>query len=268
PGIALAIADRVDNLVGGFASGLQPTGTRDPFGLRRSAFGLLRIVAERAPALDLGSILDASLRLYPKELQDSAALPAAREFLWERLDSLLQEAGHKADVIRAVLAVAPLAPEEVFARAAALSAFRSRPEAAALAAAHKRIANILRHADQTGETAGAASGDEGDDAATRREGRSIPELRTHTTQAAERELREALKAAREGLRPTLSRQDFAGSLEILASLRPSVDRFFDEVLVMDPEPARRAQLLALLRELRAQFLEVADIGLLQESDPA
>jgi glycyl-tRNA synthetase beta chain len=239
-GAALALADRLDSLVGGFAGGREPTGAKDPFGLRRAAFGLLRIAAERAPNLDLTPWLDAAAALYPDSLAADTAIAALDEFLRERLRSMLLEAGHAPDVTQAVLAVAPLKPAEVLARAAAVSAFRARPEAEALASANKRIANILR---QAGEVPRAGDGAD-----------APPQ---------EAALCQALRDAAPKLASALAARDFNSALAILAGLREPVDEFFDKVLVMDSDPAIRAQRLRLLSELRAAFLKVADIGELQ-----
>ncbi|MGH8427471.1 MAG: glycine--tRNA ligase subunit beta [Gammaproteobacteria bacterium] len=246
-GTAVALADRLDTLVGGFAAGLQPTGTKDPFGLRRAAFGLLRIAAERAPGLNLEPLLETAANLYTEKLDVVQTLPAVKDFLHERLRSLILEQARGTDVARAVLAGAPLVPGEVMARAAALTKFRLRPEAAALAAANKRIANILR---QAGETT--------NDRATTA---AQPE-------PAEAALSGALDATCVTLGLALKRRDFTGAFEALAGLREPVDRFFEEVLVMDPDPALRARRLGLLKRLRAAFLEIADIGELQGTGEA
>jgi len=237
-GTALALADRLDTLVGCFAAGLGPTGAKDPFGLRRAAFGVLRIAAETPNNLELEPLLEAAATGYGAEPGAAKALPAVSDFLRERLRSMLAEQGRRADVAQAVLAVARLSPREVLARAEALAAFRKRPEAEALAAANKRIANILRQAGGVPE--GAAGEPEGPEA----------------------ELARAVAAAAARV-DDLEADDFRGTLEILAGLREPVDRFFDEVLVMDPDAAVRARRLALLASVRDAFLRVADIGELQ-----
>jgi len=239
-GTALAIADRLDTLVGCFAAGLEPTGAKDPFGLRRAAFGVLRIAAETPAGLDLGPLMQAAADGYRDGPDAVRTLPALTDFLRERLRSLLLDGGRSADVVQAVLAVAPLAPREVLARAEALSGFRKRPEAGALAAANKRIANILRQAGETADSVQPAGAAEG----------------------AEATLEKALATARTRM-DTLAADDFGGALEVLAELRDPVDRFFDEVLVMDPDPAVKARRLTLLASLRKAFLEIADVGELQ-----
>jgi glycyl-tRNA synthetase beta chain len=243
-GAALALADRLDTLVGGFAAGLAPSGTKDPFGLRRAAFGALRIAAGWAPKLDLAPLLDVAASGYPDELRASDALPTVGEFLRERLRSLIFDQGERADVAQAVLVVAPLAPGEVLLRAQALSAFRNSKHAPALAAANKRIANLLRQAESTPATAS-------------------PAPPTPSDAGAETALAMALENTLPGLDSALTEHDFSRALTLLANLRVPVDRFFDEVLVMDPDPALRGRRLSLLARLRAAFLRVADIGELQ-----
>lgn len=242
-GAALALADRLDTLVGGFAAGLAPSGTKDPFGLRRAAFGALRIVNEWAPRLDLEPVLEFAARLYPAELEAPDVLPDALSFLRERLRSMILEQGERPDIAQAVLAVAPLAPGIVLARASALHLFGEGPHATSLAAANKRIANLLRQADarELASVSTAANGAED----------------------AERALSAALEQRLPVLDAALKQLDYARGLEALAELREPVDQFFDEVLVMDPDPRIRARRLGLLARLRNAFLRIADIGELQ-----
>lgn len=247
-GAALALADRLDTLVGGFAAGLAPNGTKDPFGLRRAAFGALRITAEWAPKLDLAPLLVTAAAGYPDDLRTPEALPAVNEFLRERLRSLILEQGEHADIAQAVLAVAPLAPGEVLLRAQALNAFRGGEHAAALTAANKRIANLLRQADAPPE-----------DGTTR-----IPSIPADA--GAETMLDKALGKALPELDAALLEHDFSRALTVLAQLRDPVDLFFDEVMVMDPDATLRERRLALLSRLREAFLRVADIGELQPAE--
>lgn len=241
-GAVLAMADRLDTLVGGFASGRQPTGAKDAFGLRRAAFGLLKISTHSAPELELDDWLGQAAAGYPDELDAAASLPALHEFLRERLRSMLLDAGHATDTVLAVLAVVRLKPSEAFARAQAVEAFRGRAEAEALVTANKRIANILR---QAGERPIAAS---------------TPQ---HEGPPAQTELARALTATHDKLEAALAAGNFDAALLALSRLRAPVDHFFDDVLVMDPDPDVRARRLALLSELRSAFLKVADIGELQ-----
>lgn len=244
-GAALALADRIDTLVGGFAAGLAPSGTKDPFGLRRAAFGALRILSEHAPQLDLEPVLQFAARLYPAELEAPDAIPDTVSFLRDRLRSLILEQGERPDIAQAVLAVAPLAPGIALARARALRLFGEGPHAASLAAANKRIANLLRQASNEDLESQASAGGGNEDA--------------------EGALSEALEQRLPVLGAALEAQDYARALETLAQLREPVDRFFDEVLVMDPDPRIRARRLNLLARLRNAFLRIADIGELQVS---
>lgn len=242
-GAALALADRLDTLVGGFAAGLAPSGTKDPFGLRRAAFGALRIVNEWAPQLDLEPAVRYAAQLYAADLEAPRAVPDVLSFLRDRLRSLILEQGERPDIAQAVLAVAPLAPGIVLARAQALRIFGEGPHAGALAAANKRIANLLRQAS--------------DAELDSRTGEGI------AVDEAELALSEALKQGLPVLDAALEERDYARGLEALAELREPVDRFFDEVLVMDPDPQIRARRLNLLGRLRNAFLRIADIGELQ-----
>lgn len=243
-GAAVALADRLDTLVGGFAADMVPSGTKDPFGLRRAAFGVLRIAAARSPRLNLETLLGVAADGYPAGRGARAAIPGVIEFLRERLRSQILEQGGRPDVAQAVLAVAPLAPGDVLERARALEAFRHGDHAAALAAANKRIANLLRQAEAATE-AGEGADPTPDDA------------------GAETDLARALDGALPEFDAALAEYDFARALTVLAGLRIPVDRFFDEILVMDPDPRLRARRLGLLARLRETFLRVADIGELQ-----
>lgn len=242
-GATLALADRIDTLVGGFAAGLAPSGTKDPFGLRRAAFGALRIVNEWAPRLDLEPVVRYAAQLYAAELEAPRAIPDVLSFLRDRLRSLILEQGERPDIAQAVLAVAPLAPGIVLARAHALRLFGEGPHAGALAAANKRIANLLRQASS--------------------EEQETPATDELATDGAEAALYAALEQRLPVLEAALKAHDYARGLQALAELRAPVDRFFDEVLVMDPEPRVRARRLNLLGRLRDAFLRIADIGELQ-----
>lgn len=240
---ALGLADRLDTLVGGFAVGLAPTGTKDAFGLRRAGFGALRIAEAWAPGLDLEPLLGYAASLYPSEIKADTQVAEVAAFLRERLRSQILEAGERADVAQAVLNVAPLAPGLVLARTRALESFRRGEHAEALAAANKRIANLLRQAGE--ETISAGS--------------SVPA----GAEPAEAGLDATLESRLPEFEAALAAGDHTRALEVLATLREPVDRFFEEVLVMDPDAVKRARRLALLRRLRNTFLRVADIGELQ-----
>lgn len=250
PGRALALADRLDALAGAFALGRRPSGNRDPFGLRRAAVGILRILIEGGIDLELPAILEEAVRLQPVAGTEAAALAAdIYEFLLDRLRAWYLEGlapGFDGGTVtveefEAVRARQPASPLDFHQRMLAVHAFVSLPEAAALAAANKRIANILRSAENV-------SADTVD--AKRLE------------EAAEKALYGAMLAAEEDHRAAVARRDYVTVLRGLSALRAPVDAFFDSVLVMSEEPALRRNRLALLARLRDMFLDVADASLL------
>jgi glycyl-tRNA synthetase beta chain len=244
-GITLALADKLDTLAGIFALGQKPSGTKDPFGLRRAAIGCLRIVLEKRLDLDLRPFLAAALAAQPVASPTAAADLLA--FMMERLRAWYlgegqQSAGATAfstELFDAVQAVQPSAPLDFDARLRALAAFQQRPEAASLAAANKRIANILRKSE------GAAPG--AVDAAV-------------LAAPAEKALHAALTALADEVHRAVAARDYDGALARLAALRPAIDAFFEDVMVNDPDPALRANRLALVAAIRALFGGVADLS--------
>ncbi|MCA1798440.1 MAG: glycine--tRNA ligase subunit beta [Xanthomonadaceae bacterium] len=240
-GRALALADRLDTLVVVFAAAGKPSGDKDPFALRRTALGLLRIVVEGGLPLNLHELLTEAAEALPSALRDKLLVEDVYAFTLERLRGYLADDGIPADTFDAVSAVQPTRPADFVARARAVEAFRDLPEADALAAANKRIANILKQSD-------AASGAV-DDALL--------------TEAAEKALWKALAAREKKARPLLVAGRYSEALRELAALREPVDAFFDAVMVMADDTAVRANRLALLAAMLALFREVADIGRLQ-----
>ncbi|HEY3808751.1 MAG TPA: glycine--tRNA ligase subunit beta [Steroidobacteraceae bacterium] len=245
-GDAVALADKLDTLAGIFATGQKPSGTRDPFGLRRAAIGLLRIVLEHRHELNLVELIDRALRLQPNVSSDGQASAVAAElydFVLERgRAQYLERAADNhvtTEMFDAVLAGRPASLLDLDARLRALPAFVERPEGASLAAANKRIANILRKSE------------------------SAPSINLRVDllhAAAERELHAALLALRNPVAAAVDARDYARALDLLAGLRPKVDAFFDQVLVNDPDPALRDNRLALLLDLRATFGSIADLS--------
>jgi glycyl-tRNA synthetase beta chain len=253
-GTALAVADKLDTLVGIFAIGQKPSGTRDPFGLRRAALGVLRILIERRLDLDLVAFVEIALA---QVTADMAAVAAAAgkaprapatdvgaevyDYMMERLRAYYLEAGAgvTTEMFDAVLARRPASPLDFDARLKALAAFLTLPDAASLAAANKRTANILRKA------------------ADALAPRVDPALLHH---AAELELARALESLREDVERLLAERRYEAALRRLATLRPQVDAFFDGVMVMAEDPALRANRLALLAALQRLFLETADLS--------
>jgi glycyl-tRNA synthetase beta chain len=235
---AVALADRLDALTGFFGIGQVPTGDKDPFGLRRAALGVLRILAEKMLPLDLAELMgDAAGGFAPGVLQEGHGT-ALHDFLLERLRGYLREAGYAHEQVDAVLAQRPTRIDLVPPRLAAVKEFVAMPEAAALAAANKRIVNILKKTRESfGET----------DVALLQED-------------AERALFRQLNDLEPQVRSLVGNEDYTGALKALAQLRAAVDSFFDSVMVMVDEPLTRANRLALLDRLARLMNQVADIS--------
>jgi len=251
-GDAVALGDKLDTLAGIFASGQKPSGNSDPFGLRRAAIGVLRIVLEHRLDLNLIELIDRAVRLQPIagiESQAAGVGASIYGFVMERARAQYLERaadhGISTEMFDAVLATRPASLLDLDARLRALVDFVARPEAASLAAANKRIANILRKS--AGATATVAESAPAVDDALLRED-------------AERGLHQALLALREKVVAAVTARDYARALNLLAGLSPAVDAFFDRVLVNDPDAALRNNRLALLAELRALFCGIADLS--------
>ena len=245
PCTAVALADRLDTLAAICAIGQKPTGAKDPFGLRRAAIGVLRIVLEKRLELDLAALIDAAVAAQPvPEASGSGAATAAElyGYVLERLRAHYLEnasAGVSVEMFEAVLATRPTSPLDFDARLRALVAFLKGSDAAALTAANKRSANILKKSE-SGPL------------------RSVdPAL---LREEAERALHAAVESLRAPCEAALARRDYAAAFELLATLRPKVDAFFDRVLVNDSDAALRANRFALLGGLRALFTRIADLS--------
>ncbi len=243
-GRCVALADKLDSLVGIFGIGSAPTGDRDPFALRRAAIGMLRIVIEADIALDLREAIDFAVATYAgvKLAPDTAEQVYA--FVRERLRGYYLERGTPNDVCAAVFANDPSAPAEVARRLVAVSGFRALPAAQALAAANKRIANILKKLDAPP----AASIDD-----------------ALLADPAERELAAQYASLAPQAEQLFAAREYTRYMELLASLREPVDTFFDGVMVMSDDAALRANRLALLARLHALFTRVADIARLHDA---
>ncbi|MGB5425830.1 MAG: glycine--tRNA ligase subunit beta [Gammaproteobacteria bacterium] len=242
PGQLLAIAERLDTLVGIFAIGQTPTGDKDPFGLRRSALGLLRILIEKQLDLDLRAFIDTAASNFPDDLDAASIGDPLFSFMMDRLRAWYLDAGYDVHVFEAVLARQPRRPLDFDQRMRAVRAFRALPEADNLTAANKRIRNILRKSD----TAIPASYDA-----------------TLLLEPAEKALSVALQDLDGQTRPLFEQRDYTNALCQLAALQAPVDTFFDDVMVMADDVALRDNRLALLQSLSELFLQVADISLLQ-----
>jgi len=241
-GQALALADRLDTLVGIFAIGQRPTGVKDPYALRRAALGALRILIETPLPLNLEELLKLAAEGLEQKIAAQHAATEVLEYALERLSGYYQERGISADVVEAVVARYRAVPSDIDARVRAVHGFRSLPQAVGLAAANKRIRNILR-----------------------RNTEAVPEhpVLHLLTEPSERQLAERLEAMRSAIAPLLRNGDYGGALTALAGLKPTVDAFFEEVMVMAEDSDLRRNRLALLRSLEELFLQVADISLLQ-----
>lgn len=241
-GQLLAIADKIDTLAGVFSIGKKPSGNRDPFGLRRAALGVVRILIERGVDVDLKAMIERAVATQPDSKIEAQELCSdLYAFISDRLRRyfLDRDSGLGVETFEAVMVRQPASLLDFDRRIAAVQTFARLDQAESLAAANKRIANILRKAGDP----------EGLKVAT-----ALFEL------DAEQALHSALENSREKVEPMLEQRRYAEILNELADLREPVDRFFDEVMVMAEDDAVRNNRLAMLGELRALFLDVADIS--------
>jgi glycyl-tRNA synthetase beta chain len=235
-GVVVALADKLETLAGLFSIGQLPTGDRDPFALRRHALGVVRMLMEKDLPLSLDTLIAQALALFPGAAANTASLLSA--FIADRLSGLLREQGYSAQEVDAVIALGPQRLGDIPKRLAAVRAFAALPEAPALAAANKRISNILKKADKAD---------------------------AHVSDALLREPAEqALHAAMKDIAPRAAAQfdagDYTASLQTLAALRAPVDAFFDGVMVNAEEPDLRLNRLGLLATLHQAMNRVADLS--------
>ena len=238
---AVALADKFDTLTGIFGIGQAPKGSADPFALRRAALGALRIIVEKNLPLDLEDLVKKSAALFGDKLTNQNVVADVVDFMLGRFRAWYQDEGIAVDVIQAVLARRPTRPADFDARVRAVSHFRTLDSAEALAAANKRVSNILAKADA-----------------------AIGEINlTACVEPAEKALAEAVLALRTEVQPLIAKGDYTAVLDKLANLRAPVDNFFDNVMVNAEDPALRQNRLAILNTLQDLFLQVADISVLQ-----
>jgi glycyl-tRNA synthetase beta chain len=230
---AVALADKLDAMAGLFSIGQQPTGDKDPFGLRRTALGVVRILVEHKLQLSLKDLIHAAFEPFAERPHTEL-----RDFLFDRFSGYLKEQGYSTLQVEAVLSKMPANLGVVPQQLEAVKAFQAMPEAESLAAANKRVANILKQAEAKGETFEAG------------------ELRDPE----ERTLQAAIRAASEKARPLYDKGDYAGYLKSFSVLKEPVDSFFDKVMVMVEDRKLRSSRLALLRDLREAMNRVADIS--------
>ncbi|WP_180028627.1 glycine--tRNA ligase subunit beta [Acinetobacter sp. YH16032] len=241
-GTTIALADRLDTLTGIFGIGQAPTGSKDPFALRRSAIGILRLVTENELDVSIEQLITLALNAYGDVIKDhDKTLKDAIAFLEGRYRAKYEDQGVAVDVIQAVQALSPKSPLDFDKRVNAVNHFRDLPEAAALAAANKRVANILaKEAAPTGEI-----------------------IESKLVEDAEKALYAEIQNLLPVVQPLLDAKDYTTALSKLAALRAPIDAFFDNVMVMAEDADLKANRLRLLAQLRDLFTEVADISVLQ-----
>ena len=240
-GAAVAVADKIDTLVGIFGIGMLPTGSKDPYALRRAALGALRILIEKGLELDLRDTLEFAVRQYGNKVKAEGLVDQVQEFVFDRLRARYEDEGTETAVYLAVRALQPTSPLDFEQRVQAVQAFRRLPEAEALAAANKRVWNLL----------------------SKYEGKLPSGVEAHYFDSpSEFALYAALQQADKDVRPLAEARDYEAALARLAALRKPVDAFFEAVMVNVEEPAVRANRYAMLAQLRGLFLGVADISAL------
>ncbi|MDR3101264.1 MAG: glycine--tRNA ligase subunit beta [Paraburkholderia sp.] len=238
-GTIVALADKLETLVGIWGIGLAPTGEKDPFALRRHALGVLRILVEKQLPLDLVELLRTTYSQFAGIEAVTESTQAIYEFCMDRLRGMLRERGYAAQEIDAVLAMNPTRLDDIVARLDAVREFAALEEAASLAAANKRISNILKKSEGAGD-AGVQS--------------------TLFVENAEKALFAQLEQVAPRVQTQLAAREYTGALTALAALRETVDTFFNDVMVNAEDPALRANRLALLKALHRQMNSVADIS--------
>ncbi len=241
-GQCLAVSEKIDTLVGIFAIGKAPTGDKDPFGLRRSAIGLLRIIIECELDIDLRHLIREAAKNYPSDIDTTSCINDIYDFLMERLRRYYLDEGVSADTFESVFAINTTKPLDFHLRLKAVTEFRKLMEAESLAAANKRISNILKKSDVTNIT-------KVDDDLLVEE----PEIT----------LAKSLSDYQKRLAPMIEKRDYKSALTELAGLRGNIDNFFDNVMVNCEDESTKMNRLALLDSLGALFLQTADISKLQ-----
>jgi glycyl-tRNA synthetase beta chain len=239
-GVTVALADRLDTLVGIFGIGQIPSGSKDPFALRRASIAVLRMIIERQLDLDLRDCLAMAATEFSDGVIDDAAPEAVFNYMLERLPALYESDAIPIEVFRAVRGSGSSRPQDFDLRVRAVQAFNAQPEALALAAANKRVSNILAKSEAN------------------QDGAEVSDNLLQEPQ--EIALYEAILAAASDNAETLANADYTAALRRLAALRDPVDAFFDGVMVNADDPALKANRLALLAQLRAQFMAIADIS--------
>jgi len=240
-GCAVAISDKVDTLVGIFGINQPPKGDKDPFALRRAAIGVIRIIIEKQLDLDLVTLINASISLFGDKLSNENTAENVLDFIMGRFRAFYQEQGIAVDVIQAVLAKKPSAPLDFDKRIKAVSYFGELPEAETLAAANKRVGNILAKFD----------------------GQLYQGFKTElASEQAEKDLADLFQSINLKVSPLMAEKNYQAALSELAQLKTPIDTFFDNVMVMSDDEAVKINRLTLLNEIRNSFFAIADISLL------
>ncbi|RHW76526.1 glycine--tRNA ligase subunit beta [Colwellia sp. RSH04] len=241
-GCAVAIADKIDSLVGIFGINQPPKGDKDPFALRRAAIGVIRIIIEKELNIDLTALIEKSISLFGDKLSNDNTANDVIEFVMGRYKAFYQEQGISADVIQAVMANKPSAPLDFDKRIKAVSYFRTLDAAITLAAANKRVGNILAKFD----------------------GELYQSFKVELAQEQEeKDLAQVFFDVKERVNPLMASKDYQGALTELAQLKTPIDVFFDNVMVMSDDEAVKINRLTLLNKIRNCFFEIADISQLQ-----
>ncbi len=241
-GCAVAISDKIDSLVGIFGINQPPKGDKDPFALRRAAIGSIRIIIEKQLDLDLSALISKSIALFGDKLVNETTASDVLDFIMGRFRAFYQEQGISVDVIQAVLAKNPSAPLDFEKRIKAVTFFGKLPEAATLAAANKRVGNILAKFD--GQLYQAFNID-------------------IATEEAEQDLADIYQQISKKVAPLMAEKNYQAALTELAQLKTPIDTFFDSVMVMSDDEAVKVNRLTLLNEIRNSFFAIADISALQ-----
>jgi glycyl-tRNA synthetase beta chain len=246
-GKILSLADRLDTIMGIFAIDMKPTGSKDPFSLRRAALGALRIIIEGDLNLDLKALLVQAADGLQQKVDASAAVEDAFAFIMERLKAYYQDQGINSDTVNSVASLSPTQPLDFDQRVKAVADFRSLTESEFLAAANKRISNILKKVE--GEIPNQVNQD-------------------LLNEDAEKILYQAVVALQEKVRPLYAKGEYSTALSSLAVLREDVDNFFDNIMVMDENESLRNNRLALLRQVNSLCCGTAELSLLKPLDSA
>ncbi len=241
-GCAVAISDKIDTLVGIFGINQPPKGDKDPFALRRAAIGVIRIIIEKQLELDLSELIKESITLFGDKLSNENTADDVLNFIMGRFKAFYQEQGISVGVIQAVLAKKPSAPLDFDKRIKAVNFFGDLPEAETLAAANKRVGNILAKFD----------------------GQLYDAFKVNlASEQAERDLADIFKSISEKVAPLVASKNYQAALSELAALKLPIDTFFDNVMVMSDDEAVKINRLTLLNEIRNSFFAIADISVLQ-----